>query len=102
MVDGDLFRTQRVPGLAPDGELAAAGFTDVVEIGHGGFGTVYRATQPDLDRTVAVKVLTAELGDENQARFEREQRAMGRLTGHPHILPILEIGHTHTGRPYLV
>jgi non-specific serine/threonine protein kinase len=39
----------------------------------------YRCTQVGLDRTVAVKVLTAEL-DENRERFLREQRAMGRLT----------------------
>ena len=42
----------------------------------------------------AVKVLTAELDEENRARFFREQRAMGRLTGHPNIVNILQVGAT--------
>ncbi len=32
----------------------------------------------------------------------REQRAMGRLTGHPNIVPVLEVGVTASGRPYLL
>ncbi|RZL74333.1 MAG: protein kinase [Rhodococcus sp. (in: high G+C Gram-positive bacteria)] len=83
-------------------ELTAVGFEGVKEIGHGGFGVVYRCAQPSLDRTVAVKVLTADLGEENRARFFREQRAMGRLTGHPNIVSILHVGTTDSGRPYLV
>ena len=84
------------------GELAAVGFAEAEEIGRGGFGVVYRCSQPSLDRTVAVKVLTADLDEENLERFMREQRAMGRLSGHPHIVNILEIGATPSGRPFIV
>ncbi|MGW5385338.1 protein kinase domain-containing protein [Nocardia sp. NPDC003963] len=83
-------------------ELAAAGYPDAVEIGRGGFGVVYRCTQPALDRTVAVKVLTAELDADNKARFLREQQAMGRSTGHPNIVTVLQAGTLADGRPYLV
>ncbi|WP_308166643.1 protein kinase domain-containing protein [Nocardia albiluteola] len=83
-------------------ELAAAGFEDAVEIGHGGFGVVYRCRQVALDRMVAVKVLTTEWDEDNRARFFREQRAMGRLTGHPNIVTVLETGTTESDRPYLV
>ncbi|MFV8054646.1 protein kinase domain-containing protein [Mycobacterium sp. 48b] len=74
---------------------------DVVEIGRGGFGVVYKCRQPALERTVAVKVLTAAL-DDSRERFLREQRAMGRLTGHPNIVGVLHVGETETGYPYLV
>lgn len=83
-------------------ELDAAGFTDAVEIGRGGFGVVYRCRQPALDRTVAIKVLTADLESENLERFVREQLAMGKLSGHPNIVSVFEVGSTATGRPYIV
>ncbi|WP_411194667.1 protein kinase domain-containing protein [Rhodococcus jostii] len=70
-------------------------------IGQGGFGVVYRCTQVGLDRTVAVKVLTGDL-EENRERFFREQRAMGRLTGHPNIAGVLQVGELPGGHPYLV
>jgi non-specific serine/threonine protein kinase len=79
-MNSDPIRTQRDVGSAVVTQLRAAGFDDADEIGRGGFGIVYRCTQVGLDRTVAIKVLTAEL-DENRDRFLREQRAMGRLTG---------------------
>ncbi len=84
------------------GELAAVGLAEPVEIGRGGFGVVYRCSQRSLDRIVAVKVLTADLDDENVERFMREQRAMGRLSGHPNIVNVLEVGATVSGRPFIV
>src|SRR5882757_1035758 len=101
MMDKDPFRTQRDVGSAVVTELSAAGFSYAEEVGRGGFGIVYRCTQTALDRTVAVKVLTAEL-DEKRERFMREQRAMGRLTGHPNIVGVLQVGETDSGHPYLV
>ncbi|AHK35578.1 Serine/threonine-protein kinase pknK (plasmid) [Rhodococcus opacus PD630] len=92
--------TQREPDIVV--ELAAAGFDEAVEIGRGGFGVVYRCLQGDLDRTVAVKVLTAYLEPENLARFVREQRAMGRMSGHPNIVDLYQVGVTRRGRPFLV
>ncbi|MFI6365547.1 protein kinase [Nocardia sp. NPDC050630] len=102
MTDDDPLRTRREAMKPVTAELAAAGLEDAVEIGRGGFGVVYRCTQASLDRTVAVKVLTSELDEDNQARFVREQRAMGRLTGHPNIVTVLETGTTASGQPYLV
>ena len=100
-MDGGPFTTQHDAGLAVAVQLGAAGFDDAEEVGRGGFGVVYRCTQVALDRVVAVKVLTAEL-EENRERFLREQRAMGRLTGHPNIVGVLQVGETASGYPYLV
>ncbi|GAF46838.1 protein kinase domain-containing protein [Rhodococcus wratislaviensis] len=102
MTEDDPLSTQQyhIPTTAE--ELEAAGFPNAEEVGHGGFGVVYRCPQPDLDRTVAVKVLKTVLSDENRARFFREQRALGRLTGHPNVVTILQVGDTGSGRPYIV
>lgn len=83
-------------------ELGDAGFGEAEEIGRGGFGVVYRCLQPTLDRVVAVKVLTAGLDADSRERFLREQRAMGQLSGHPHVVEILQTGITASGRPYIV
>src|SRR6201997_4242615 len=102
MAEGDPHATQQALLSGIPAELRGAGFDDVAEVGHGGFGVVYRCTQPSLDRTVAVKVLTSGLDPENLERFLREQRAMGRLSGHPNIVTILEVGTTSRGRPFIV
>ncbi|WP_109526739.1 MULTISPECIES: serine/threonine-protein kinase [Nocardia] len=102
MVDDGLSRTEGdLTGLIAT-DLDAAGFDDAVEIGRGGFGVVFRCEQPALDRTVAVKVLTADLEAEHLERFLREQRAMGKLSGHPNIVSILFSGVLTAGRPYIV
>ncbi|MFC9359185.1 protein kinase [Rhodococcus sp. NPDC057014] len=102
MAADDPFATERAVTPSVTEELIAAGFEDAHEIGRGGFGVVYRCLQPSLDRTVAVKILEADLDEENRARFFREQRAMGRLTGHPNIVTALHVGVTGAGRPYIV
>jgi ATP/maltotriose-dependent transcriptional regulator MalT len=99
-VDPHATQGDLVPEIPAD--LRGAGFDDVTEIGHGGFGVVYRCVQTSLDRTVAVKVLSSDLDQDNVDRFIREQRAMGRLSGHPHIVQILEVGTTASGRPFIV
>ena len=83
-------------------ELVAVGLAEPHEIGRGGFGVVYRCVEQSLDRTVAVKLLTADLDEHNLERFMREQRAMGRLSGHPNIVNVLQIGATASGRPFIV
>ncbi|MEV6360531.1 protein kinase domain-containing protein [Nocardia asteroides] len=85
----------------PD-DLSTAGFEDAHAIGSGGFGVVFRCRQRSLDRLVAVKVMTADLGTDNVERFLREQQAMSRLSGHPNIVNVFEAGVTRTGVPYIV
>ncbi|AII10675.1 protein kinase domain-containing protein [Rhodococcus opacus] len=100
--DDDPFATQRALNTVLVTDLESAGFSNAEEIGRGGFGVVYRCTQTVLDRTVAVKVLTADFNDDaNRERFLREQRAMGRLTGHPNIANVLQIGTTERGQLFL-
>jgi ATP/maltotriose-dependent transcriptional regulator MalT len=102
MASSDPLPTQADVYAGVPAELVAAGFEDPEEIGRGGFGVVYRCSEPELDRTVAVKVLTADLEPDNVERFVREQLAMGKLSGHPHIVSIFQVGTTATGRPYIV
>lgn len=72
-------------------------------IGRGGFGVVYSADEPAFGRRVAVKVLTARIGDDEARRgFERECRAMGALSGHPHIVAVHRGGTTSRGEPFIV
>jgi ATP/maltotriose-dependent transcriptional regulator MalT len=102
MAKGDPLPTQGDVRAAIAAELVAAGFVDPEEIGCGGFGVVYRCNQRALDRIVAVKALTADLEPDNLERFVREQAAMGKLSGHPHIVSIFQVGTTASGRPYIV
>ncbi len=100
-VGDDLFATQHDAGSDIAAELGAAGFEGAREIGRGGYGVVYRCRQVALQRVVAVKVLTVKR-EEGRARFVREQQAMAQLTGHPNIVPVLKVGETASGRPFLV
>jgi len=91
------------PAAAPFVSLDIPGLQDAVEIGEGGFATVYRAFQPAFHRTVAVKVITnVNLDDAARRRFERECQTMGSLAEHPNIVTIYGAGFTDLGRPYLV
>lgn len=69
------------------------GYQIAEEIGRGGAAVVYRAYQPQLERWVAVKVLSfAEAGEpEFLARFRREARAIAALR-HPNILTVYDYG----------
>lgn len=78
------------------------GYRDLVQVGQGGFGVVYRARQEGLDREVAVKVLTVPAVDEAAlTRFERECQLTSRLTGHPNVVTVLDTGTARSGRPYV-
>jgi serine/threonine protein kinase len=70
-------------------------------IGQGGMGRVYRAQQPHLNRTVALKVLSAEHVDDPEwlERFSREARALARLS-HPNIVQVHDFGQNPV--PYLL
>jgi serine/threonine protein kinase len=60
-------------------------------LGRGGMGTVYLATDPRIDREVAIKVLPAAGGDEYADRLLAEARVSGRLV-HPHIVGVYDVG----------
>jgi len=63
-------------------------------LGAGGMGEVYRARDTRLERSVAIKVLPANLiSDPNlRQRLEREAKAVSKLS-HPHICTLYDIGH---------
>jgi tRNA A-37 threonylcarbamoyl transferase component Bud32 len=73
------------------------------ELGVGSFGTVFRARDTELDRTVAIKVLRAGrlASQEEIDRFLREARSAAQLE-HPGIVAIHDSGQTEDGTCYLV
>jgi serine/threonine-protein kinase len=71
------------------------------ELGRGGMGTVFRAYDPDIGRSLAVKVLQ----DRHYGRADLERRFLSeaQLTGqlqHPGVPPVHEIGRLSDGRPF--
>ncbi len=71
-------------------------------LGAGGMGVVYRARDPRLDRSVAIKLVTGldAAQPERRARFQREARSIAQLQ-HPNVCTLFDVGE-HGGRDYLV
>ncbi len=66
----------------------------VSALGAGGMGEVYRARDTRLERSVAIKVLPANLSSDPslRQRLEREAKAVSKLS-HPYICTLHDIGH---------
>ena len=71
-------------------------YTILGELGRGAMGVVYKAADPMLNRTVAIKTINVAADPEERAEYERrfyqEAKAAGGLS-HPNIVTIFDIGH---------
>jgi serine/threonine protein kinase len=78
-----------------------AGYWIKGDVGRGGMGVVYQATELSLDRPVALKLIAPELASDDafRKRFLRESKLAASL-GHPHVLPIYAAGE-EDGQLYL-
>jgi len=73
------------------------------EIGSGSFGSVYRATQLELERPVAIKILKASaLAHEAAVERFRREAVTGCRVNHPNAVAILDYGVSGGHLPYLV
>ena len=81
---------------------AIRGYALAERIGMGGFGSVYRAVQPNVDREVAVKIILPAFANHPDfiRRFEAEAQLVARLE-HPHIVPLYDYWR-EPGVAYLV
>jgi WD40 repeat protein/transcriptional regulator with XRE-family HTH domain len=81
---------------------AIRGYALGERIGAGGFGAVYRAVQPLVEREVAVKIILPQYADHPEfiRRFEAEAQVVARLE-HPHIVPLYDYWR-EPGVAYLV
>jgi len=88
--------------LESDGTPAFGRYRDPVMLGSGGMGAVFRATDPSLNRYVAIKVLT-QRDPRYVERFRREAQVLAKI-GHPSIIQIYEIvgSDEDTSDPYIV
>lgn len=83
--------------------LEYIGRYQVLEVlGRGAMAVVYKAYDPNIDRTLAIKVLREEkcVDPEYRDRFVREARAAGNLS-HPNIVTVYDVGEFND-RPYIV
>ena len=103
MISADVgSNTIRVPGDESGTFPTIPGLTIEREIGRGGMGVVYEATQGYLDRRVAVKLLS-EQGCQSQEytlRFQREARILAALH-HPNVVSCFQAGSTPDGVCFL-
>jgi WD40 repeat protein/DNA-binding SARP family transcriptional activator len=85
---------QRILRQDPDLDVKGEplrGYRLIEQIGEGAFGVVYRATQTQIGREVAIKAVPPELANHPDfvRRFEREAQIVARLE-HPHIVPLYD------------
>jgi serine/threonine-protein kinase len=92
-----------VKGLANVGDVLAGKYRVDKILGIGGMGMVVQAMHLDLDSKVALKFMLPQAleSPEASARFMREARAAGKLTGE-HICRVIDVGRFASGAPYIV
>ncbi|PRP93187.1 Serine/threonine-protein kinase PknB [Enhygromyxa salina] len=64
------------------------------QIGEGGMGTVYSAFDPELERTVAIKLMYA---SGSADRLRREAQAIARVSHHPNVISVHDVGYFEFG-----
>jgi serine/threonine protein kinase len=84
-------------------EILNGQFKILQRIGTGGMGSVYKASQPEMNRMVAVKILHTKLTDRKDlaSRFRREARALSHLS-HPNTVKVMMYGELDNGALYIV
>jgi serine/threonine-protein kinase len=92
---------QRLPKIGP-GHVIAGRYRVEGLVGEGGFGAVYRATQLNIGRTVALKVLQPDLvaHADSESRFTREAELAQRLE-HPNTVRLFDFGRSEEGIPFI-
>ncbi|PYQ39948.1 MAG: hypothetical protein DMF77_19895, partial [Acidobacteria bacterium] len=89
---------------APIKELSGRiGKYDIIKpLGKGAMGIVYLAHDTILERDVALKVMVASIADdpELKTRFEREAKAVARMT-HPNVVNVFDLGSHTDGSPFI-
>ncbi len=83
------------------GEVVAGQYRLTSLLGSGGSGFIYAAEEVRLGRSVAVKILRAELVATRLEWFRMEALAASRIN-HPHAIAIYDSGVTDDGTPYMV
>lgn len=85
------------------GALLADKYKIDSEIGRGGMSIVYKGRHELMDRPVAIKMLQAQLVEDQTSikRFQQEAKAASCLT-HPNVITVYDFGVSPTGQPYLV
>ncbi|GAA0545364.1 hypothetical protein GCM10010172_28760 [Paractinoplanes ferrugineus] len=93
--------TETPPGRLPTPYVP--GMSGLSVMARGGHATVYRATQDSVGREVAIKMENRRLeSNRDQARFLREARAAGKMSSHPHVVDLFDVGVTVDQHPYLI
>ncbi len=89
--------------LTLTGQLLAGRYRVGARLGGGGMGEVYEATQEDLGRRVAIKVMSGPFAHDPDLiqRFQREARAVAAL-GHPHIVGVTDFQDNPGEPPFFV
>jgi serine/threonine-protein kinase len=90
------------PQIGP-GSLIADKYRIEKLIGVGGMGIVWKATQLDLERPVAIKIVREDLPDQELVaeRACHEARASARLRSE-HVVRVLDLGRLESGTPFIV
>ena len=89
--------------MAVQSPVLPSRYRDARPVGRGGMADIYRATDGELGRTVAVKLLAEHCAEDPdiRERFLCEGRAAARLSGDPNTVTIYDVGEVD-GRPYIV
>ncbi len=102
MTSLDRDQIRRLQSAADEPDLTGTRYALVERVGRGGMGTVYRVRDRELDRDVALKVLSDPDPDRDLARrMFREARLLARLE-HPNIVPVHDVGVLPDGRVFYV
>ena len=93
-------KLEHLRDIAAGPDFSSTKYRIVKELARGGMGTVYLAEDPELNREIAIKVLsTPDATADTARRIVREARIIARLE-HPGIVPVHDVGRLTDGRVF--